>query len=435
MKVLDQFLRFLDPPKITDEATMRDSKTFCMLPWVHLYVSPHGYVNPCCLAPWEKDQILGDLNQQSFTEIWNGAPMRDLRKKMLRDQPDSKCWQCYENERLGIRSKRQNSNLQYLHHLDHALQTHQDGQVTLPKPLYWDIRVSNLCNFKCRICGHHSSSKWYEDAKKLDMLSFEDGIHRSVKNFDDLLTQLAPFVTDLEEIYFAGGEPLVMEEHYNMLELLLSKGKTNIKLRYSTNFSTRYFKGRDVFELWNQFDEVFLHASLDGSGKRGELQRKGQVWDDAVALKEQLKAHCPRVQFMICSTITAMNVLHLPDFHQEWVALGLVAADDFIPHILKQPQRLSIQILPPALKQQVVARYTAHLAWLDSFDDPSLVKMHIVRNEYASVISFIQDQDKTDLLPDFITFTDKLDALRGESFRDIFPELAAIWAESKPMPR
>ncbi len=427
MKALDDILNFIDPPKIKDAQSMTDSKTFCMLPWVHLYVSPHGYANPCCLAPWEKEHILGDFNNESFQEIWNGKPMRDLRKKMLKDQPDSKCWQCYENERLGIRSKRQNSNNQYKHHLDWALDTHRNGSVDNPKPIFWDIRISNLCNFKCRICGHHSSSKWYEDAKKLDMLSFDDGIHKSVKNFDELLTQLHPFVTDLEEIYFAGGEPLVMEEHYNMLDLLLSKGKSNIKLRYSTNFSTRFFKGRDVFELWNQFDEVYLHASLDGSGKRGELQRKGQNWAEVVALKQQLKVVCPRVQFMICSTITAMNVLHLPDFHREWVELGLVAADDFIPHILKRPERLNIQILPTALKDQVIARYADHLVWLESFQDPSLVKMHITKNEYASVISYIQDSDKTALIPEFIDFTDKLDALRGENFREIFPELAPLY--------
>lgn len=428
MDVLEGFLNFFDRIRIKDEETMLQSKSFCMLPWVHLYVSPHGYVNPCCIAPWEKEHILGDLNKENLQDIWNGQPMRDLRKKMLRDQTDPKCWQCYENERLGIRSKRQDSNMRYRHHLGHALGTHRNGSVDNPKPIFWDIRVSNLCNFKCRICGHHSSSKWYEDAKKLDMLSFEDGIHKSVKNFDDLLAQLTPFVTDLEEIYFAGGEPLVMEEHYDLLELLIQRGKTNIKLRYSTNFSTRFFKGRDVFELWKQFDEVFLHASLDGSGRRGELQRKGQNWKDVITLRQQLMELCPNVQFMICSTITAMNVLHLPDFHREWVESGLVAADDFIPHILKRPERLSIQIMPKVLKDEVVEVYGRHLAWLDSFDDPGLVKMPIVRNEYASVIPYIQDKDKSALLPEFIDFTGKLDALRGENFLDVFPELAPMYA-------
>jgi radical SAM protein with 4Fe4S-binding SPASM domain len=428
MKAFDNFLKLFDPRKIHDAQSVADSKTFCMLPWVHLYISPHGYVNPCCLAPWEKEGVLGDINQNSVTEIWNGAPMRDLRKKMLKDQEDSKCWQCYENERLGIRSKRQSTNLQYQHHLDWALQTNRDGSVDQPKPIYWDIRISNLCNFKCRICGHHSSSKWFEEAKLLGTTSFSDGIHRSVKQFDTLLTQLQPFVTDLEEIYFAGGEPLVMEEHYDLLEMLIRKGKSNIKLRYSTNFSTRFFKGRDVFALWNQFDEVYLHASLDGSGKRGELQRKGQDWEEVVQLKRQLEEICPKVQFMICSTITAMNVLHLPDFHQEWVEMGLVAADDFIPHILRRPDHLNIQILPAALKTKVIERYTKHLEWLNTFDDPQLVKLHITKNEYASVISYIQDKDQAALLPEFITFTQKLDGFRSENFLEVFPELSEMFS-------
>lgn len=416
-----------DSPRIQDESSALESKAFCMLPWVHLYVSPHGYVNPCCLAPWEKDQVLGDINQQSVAEIWNGAPMRDLRKKMLRDKPDSKCWQCYENERLGIRSQRQNANRDFIHRLDWALETSRDGRVQQSKPIYWDIRISNLCNFKCRICGHHSSSKWYEEAKELQLLSFPEGIHKSVKDFGGLLDQLAPFVTDLEEIYFAGGEPLVMEEHYQILEMLLQKGKSDIRLKYSTNFSTRHFKGRDVFALWNQFAQVHLLASLDGSGARGELQRKGQVWEDVVAMRKQLLEEAPHVQFIICSTITAMNVLHLPDFHVEWVEAGLVKADDFIPHILKRPEQLSIQILPPDLKAKVVERYQQHLEWLDSQAAPELVKMPITRNEYQSVISYINDRDKSELIPKFVEFTTQLDQFRGEDFRKVFPELQALF--------
>lgn len=415
-----------DYRRIRDEASALDSKTFCMMPWVHLYVSPHGYVNPCCIAPWEREQVLGDINQQSVAEIWNGAPMRELRRKMLQDKPDSRCWQCYENERIGIRSQRQNANRDFVHRLDWALETNRDGSVSSSKPIYWDIRISNLCNFKCRICGHHSSSKWYEEAKELQLLSFPDGIHKSVQNFAALLEQLTPFITDLEEIYFAGGEPLVMEEHYQILDLLLRHRKSDIRLKYSTNFSTRFFKGRDVFALWNQFAHVHLLASLDGSGPRGELQRKGQVWTDVVTMRQQLLREAPHVVFIICSTITAMNVLHLPDFHVEWVEAGYVAADDFIPHILKRPEQLCIQILPPSLKSEVIDRYTRHLEWLDAVTTPELVKMPITRNEFRSVIPYIQDQDRSELIPSFLQFTARLDQFRGERFFEVFPELHCL---------
>lgn len=429
MDIWKRLQQMVDPVRVHDEASAMESKAFCMLPWVHLYVSPHGYANPCCLAPWEQDQVLGDLNKQSVAEVWNGEPMRELRRKMLRDQPDKRCWQCYENERLGIRSQRQNSNHDFRHRLEWAIETGRDGSVRQSKPIYWDIRISNLCNFKCRICGHHSSSKWYEEAKELQSLSFPDGIHKSVRDFDGLLDQLAPFITDLEEIYFAGGEPLVMEEHYQILEMLIQRGKTDIRLKYSTNFSTRHFKGRDVFALWNQFEQVHLLASLDGSGRRGELQRKGQVWADVVAMRQQLLKEAPHVHFIVCSTITAMNVLHLPDFHVEWVEAALVNADDFIPHILKRPEQLSIQILPAELKRRVIDRYQRHLEWLDTHVSPALVKMPITRNEFQSVIPYITDRDKTALIPDFLDFTAKLDSFRGEDFLQVFPELELLYRD------
>src|ERR1051325_11597768 len=164
--------------KIHDLESLRKSKAFCMKPWVHLFVSHFGTVVPCCLTPWGKEQALGDINEQSVQEIWNGERMRQFRLKMLNDEQDNRCHQCYENEKGGLRSTRNITNLLYADKLGWATNTDADGFSSDAKPIYWDIRVSNLCNFKCRICGHHSSSQWYEDAKALGLLSHDVKLHR-----------------------------------------------------------------------------------------------------------------------------------------------------------------------------------------------------------------------------------------------------------------
>src|ERR1022692_1907398 len=94
----NEFQKKLQGRKIKDLKSAENSQAFCMKPWVHLFVSQNGTVVPCCLTPWEKEQALGDINEKTVEEIWNGAEIRELRLKMLRDEKDSLCWQCYDSE-------------------------------------------------------------------------------------------------------------------------------------------------------------------------------------------------------------------------------------------------------------------------------------------------------------------------------------------------
>ncbi|MEZ4931480.1 MAG: twitch domain-containing radical SAM protein [Saprospiraceae bacterium] len=412
--------------KIKDKTSMENSQAFCMLPWVHLYINTQGKVTPCCLSPWDEDKVLGDINEQPLEKIWNGKKMMEIRSKMLRDKKNDGCRQCYENEKSGLRSKREISNFCYQHKLGWVQSTKKNGYSTEAKPIYWDIRISNLCNFKCRICGHHSSSKLYDEAKTLGELSFPERVHYSMKDFDRAMGQLQPVVPFLEEIYFAGGEPLIMEEHYQILDMLIAHKKFDVKLRYATNFSTTVFKGRDVFELWNNFTEVFVHASLDGSHEKGEYQRKGQVWDNVLQERRRMLEVCPQVNFMICSATSVFNVLHLPEFHKEWTENGLVAADDFMPHTLKNPAVYNIKILPPAMKQKVQQLYQEHIKWLKTFPQEDFIKIEMVALEFEGIVSYMNSEDWTHLIPAFREKCELLDNMRMEKTIEVFPELVEI---------
>lgn len=406
---------------------LHESNTFCMLPWVHLYSSPQGKVTPCCLSKWEEEHTLGNINDTSFESIWNGRKMCNVRKKMLNNKEVEGCWQCYENERLGIKSKRIESNKLYESKFSWVKTTDRTGVAPDAKPIYWDIRISNLCNFKYRICAHHSSSKWFEEANKLGEVYSTNAIIKGVKNFDALLTELEFAFDELEEIYFAGGEPLIMDEHYTLLNKLIKAGKTDVKLRYATNFSVSEFKEHDVFEIWKKFDHVWVHASLDGSNGRGEFQRKGQKWSDVIENRKRLMKVAPNVNFMICSAISAYNVIHLPSFHKEWVEKGLIELDDFLPHLLKSPEKLSIQILNESLKEEVRKIYETHLAWLVAQSNSKYQKLQIVIGLFEAVLSYMNAEDKSHLMPEFKTFNDKLDVYREESLVDVLPELTSLY--------
>lgn len=428
MSDLKKFIqKNIEGRKIFDKESMDESKAFCMLPWVHLYISQFGTVVPCCVTPWDADQALGNVNKESIAEIWNGKEMKLLRKKMLKDQKDPRCWQCYENEDNGLKSHRKVANFCYSDKLKWIETTESNGFAPDSKPIYWDIRISNLCNFKCRICGHHSSTKWYEDAKELGELSFEKSLHYSMDDFEDVMTQLEAYVPDLEEVYFAGGEPMLMEEHYRILDILIAHKKFDVKLRYSTNFSVTEFKGRDVFEDWKKFKDVNLHASLDGTDKRGELQRNGQTWQKALENRKRLLRECPHVDFLITSTLNVFNVFHLPDFHRQWVEEHLIYVDDFMPHTLKNPKIYNIKMLPLEMKQMVMEKYQKHLEWLNTFSVENNVKLDYVINEFKNCLTHMNSEDWSHLIPEFKKRTAQLDKLRNEDSKTTFPELARLF--------
>jgi len=446
--------------KIKTVEDIEKSKAFCINPWVHLFVSQKGTVGPCCLTSWEEDQTFGNVNNQSIQEIWNGDRIRDFRKSMMADKADERCWQCYENEKNGLRSKRKTVNFLYAHHLPWIKETKKNGLSPTSKPIYWDIRISNLCNLRCRICGHHSSSSWFEDAKEMGILNYDSKIHKGPKNFDQLMDQLDFVLDGLEEVYFAGGEPTLMPEHLMLINKLIEKRKFNVKLRYNTNFSQTTFKGHDFLEIWKKFDDVFIHASLDDSEDRGMLQRKGLEWADSVSNRRRMMEVCPNVDFMLCPTISIFNIFHLADFHRSMVENNLIKIDEFIPHVLKSPSYYSIRILPLALKKKAAALIKQHIDWVVEYAKhtpppapklehmlkwggkfelmgiPKITghgKLDIQINELNKCLVFMQSADETHRIPEFIKVTEQIDSLRNESTVKTIPELEALWDYNKPI--
>ena len=422
---LDIFKKLFNSRKITDEESVKNSEAFCMLPWVHLYVSQFGTVAPCCVTPWEEEKAFGNINKTSINDIWNGEPIKKMRSQMLKDQKDPRCWQCYENEKVGIRSHRELANWRYIHKFDWVKTTDSKGNAPDSKPIYLDIRISNLCNFKCRICGHNSSSKWYDDAKALNELTYDKALHYSIEDTDDILEQLTEYIDDIEEIVFAGGEPVITEEQYSILDFLHKHNRHDVQLRYITNFSETSFNGRDIFKDWKRFKDVNIHASLDGMGSRGELQRKGQKWEQVMQNRQRMLDEIPDINFMVQSTISVFNVLHIPDFHKEWVEKGFVTVDSFMPHTLKHPNEYCIKILPPDLKKQVTEKYEKHMEWLRA-SGVSGKQFDYVYREYEHTLTYMNSEDWTHMAPNFKERCEKLDKLRSEKTIEVCPELAPL---------
>jgi radical SAM protein with 4Fe4S-binding SPASM domain len=418
------------PDPGVDTRILDENPAFCLAAWVNFHVQAEGYVTPCC----ESRQRLGNINRQSFAEIWNGPEMAEVRRKMLQGERIEACRKCYDKEEVGVESFRQWFNHDARGHLGAALAAGESGAA---KPVYWDIRFSNICNFRCRSCWHGASSRWFADAKALHATVGDQAIIQGVEDADGLFDQLDDVLPHVEEIYFAGGEPLLMEEHYRLLDRLVERGLFDVPLRYNTNFSEMRYKDRDLFALWRRFSNVTVSASVDAAGRRGELMRKGFDWQQFLENGRRMKTECPQVRLSTDATVSIFNILHLPELFRELVANDFVPLEEMRLHLLQTPAHYSIRVLPEPVKAEARAALHELERWIAEVaagkaDGAEAVSFQ--KRQIAETVVYMDEEDRSADLPAFRAMTRRLDALRDEKTAEVFPELAGLLVE-EPRPR
>lgn len=402
---------------------LSESKTFCIYPWIHIHAYPTGDVYPCCHAEMAKGPI-GNAKHQDLKTLWNSDPMKQIRLDMLNEKSNDYCVRCYEQESAGFFGGRQSANKHHGHHINRIDDTNPDGTLKDFQMTYWDIRFSNLCNLRCRSCGHIFSSAWYQDQVKLAGPKW--AAKNQVLNFagrteTDIWEQLIPHLDYVEQIYFAGGEPLMMQEHYNILDELERRNRFDVRLIYNTNFTHTRLKDRSVFDYWKKFQSVSVGASLDAMGEKAEYIRKGTDWNTIEDNRCKMLEICPEVDFYISSTLSVYNAWHLPDFHRDWVAKGLLKPQDFNLNVLQDPAYLRIDIAPMKYKQRIRVKIEEHLQWLRDKDT-----LHRATVSFESAIRFMMATDNTHLIDTFWQKTHQLDYIRDEKLLRVLPELEAL---------
>jgi len=403
---------------------LSQSKVFCMAPWLQLHAQTNGKVAPCCMSAVYDGNELGDLRQNPrLEEAWNSDNTKQLRLNMLQGKESTICGHCYKYEKVGKLSERMMYNRDYKHLFPKVEATQTDGSLKgLEVPLI-DIRFSNKCNYKCRICDSEFSSLWYDEEQKTGKLpkltsEKEMNVAADKEQFWESYQRLLPGVTRL---HFAGGEPLVMDEHYRTLEHLIAIGKTDVTLSYNTNFSSLRYKRYNVTELWNKFERVDVWASLDGMGAQGDYQRKGQKW---VKIEENIRTvqnECNTVLFGVNVTVNIFNVFHIPSFYEYMVENKFVRPDRMNLYLLFDPPYYNLTNLTPALKEKAMQQFEAwERGYLSTLPNSDTIKNHL-KAVVTYMMSGAVPQQK-----EFKHWINAIDELRGENFISTFPELAEM---------
>ena len=456
------------------------SETFCALPWLHLSSRPDGKMRTCCTSNASSvqdpdsskkvgggevgvvkndDGVPANFNHTSLEEAWNSSYMRNVRKMMLRGEKPPSCLKCFKEEESGHLSKR-NWETHYWgnrYDLDElATSTREDGSIE-PKIRYIDLRMGTKCQLSCVMCSPHDSSGWIKDWQEIypqienENLKGTSGWHNKGrnhgasynwhKNNPRFWNELMEQVPNMYQLYFAGGESLIIDEHYELLEECIKRGHAkNIELRYNSNA----VEWRDdLFDLWAEFKRVRFHYSIDAFGEQNDYIRYPSHWKHQEEVFWLLDETPESVQVTTATTVMALNVAYLPEFVQWKVDQGFkkinswpLGAGGINMHFAYWPPQLNLKVLPLDVKRQIQDKYENEFyPWIeDNWNKFTGVKENNISKKqfleapyglsrFKGIINFMNAEDWSQRLPETREYINLVNKQRGweNRFLKVFP--------------
>lgn len=418
---------------------MSDSKTLCMIPWLHRFTNEQGLHQLCCSGTGDANTLRNACGQalevsQGLTDaqVLNSPDVKAVRLAMLRGEWPTACERCRRSEEAGTVSNRHHMNTRFGRWQAEVLaKTAQDGTLDHPQVRYADIRLGNACNLTCRMCGPGASRLWADHynqvqprtnqmpAEQLSLLRDHNWVKSRPVAF--LMEQCLPSV---ESLHFAGGEPLIIPEMLEALDLCIQSGRANqIDLSYNTNITVIPER---VARLWPHFRRVRILCSVDGFGAVNDYIRRPSKWSDIdrnLHILDRNYKEWKLGQVLCSATVQVYNVLQLNELF-DYLRAGfehIIPAPLLTP--LYGPSYLSIQVLPERVKDVARQRLLAEREKAKGAARP--IPESVLSSIDATVAYLDGTLPKRDFL-DFMYFTEKTDLQFGDSWRRACPELARL---------
>jgi MoaA/NifB/PqqE/SkfB family radical SAM enzyme len=392
-----------------------------MLPWISIETSPIGTARPCCLAKDEITKFDGSkytLRENTLEEIYHSDYMQDLRKDFLAGNKPVTCQRCWDEEAAGRTSKRINSRIRLKEYYNSV-----DFQNTNPNQLWFiDLKLGNICNLKCRICGSWSSSKWAKEEidyipelvdrkTHLAYTYLKNGAWpRESEVFWDNLKTLLPNIKYFE---FTGGEPFLIEQHFELLRYAVETGDSqHIEIHYNTNGTVF----PEQAELWANFKHVEIAFSIDNIGARFEYERYGADWQEVQENITKFTAmRSNKISTQLCTTMNIQNVYYLPELC-DWILTQTF--DHLYFNMLHDPWHMCISKMTTQAQELVIGRLTSH-----EFNPK-------YRAEVLRIVQFIKNGEGSDG-KEFLQKMQTTDEYRQQSFLDTHKEIAKAMGYGK----
>ena len=428
------------------------SNTWCPLPFMHLATRPNGDVRLCSTsnasggvnaidikdAGLVKDNGLPlNFRDNSLEEVWNCDYMKDVRLTMLDGNKPLSCMKCYNEEKLGITSKRQWETQEWQERINYnELVSKMDTTGAMPVNIpYFDLRLGNMCQLKCIMCSPHDSSSWikdwkiqYPNYKNVDLKNdqgwnskFNYSWYKNNLFLNDMMKQSQY----IKELYFAGGEPTLIPEHYKILRAMIDvDAAKNCVLRYNSNGIDL---PEELFELWSHFKEVRYNLSIDAFGEKNEYIRFPSKWEQIQNSIKRLDETEPHVTVNIATAVQMLNILYLDEL-AEWkinagfkkINLAPFGGGIVTMHLVTFPGYLNIRALPLQMKELATDKINN---FLNKYSTPEFEKSQYGKKRWQSLIKYMMSEDMSFKLSQTIEYLENCDKIRKTDFRKIFSEL------------
>lgn len=440
------------------------SKTFCILPWIHAQTKPNGQIKPCCRFDhknleykttdgYKFDRFNINNNDMTFTVALNSPEWQSIRNDMLNGEQVAGCRKCdqeedfafngiYKNPKRRVKSLRRKENWS---RNNKNLESPEDPSI---KIRYLEITMGNYCNLKCRMCSSDLSTTWaeddivltkhYKDRKPIEIINIEKDW--ALEDF-----------SQVEEIKFTGGEPMLHPNFIKILDLVISTGRQDlITLDIFTNAS--WVPREKVTSRLNQFKRVYINLSVDGIGGVSDYIRFPSDWNTvSESVHEWLRIEQEqnidddtgesKLQYLVkwVPCISIYNVWHFHKMVEWWLALQKEYKNkdwwnshsirhSYMVNILHDPAYLKPSLIPS--KKLLIEKLILHKnALLEEMrrnitDEQKQHESELELNTlYNKVISSTNEDCTEKQIKTFMEYTVDLDALRGQDIRTNLPHL------------
>jgi hypothetical protein len=405
-----------------------------------------------------------NLNVTDFQTAWNSNYMKNVRRQMLNGEKPPSCLKCYKEEAAGHNSKRMWETAYWSERVNVnnlVNNTTADGSVP-PQLAYIDLRFGTKCQLACVMCSPHDSSGWIKDYKAIfpavenaslketmqweNKGSYNGSSYNWHKQNPTFWKQFYEQIPNMQQIYFAGGESLIIEEHYEILEECIRQGYAkNLELRYNSN-GVEWRE--DLFDLWKEFKLVRFHYSVDSINEMNDYIRYPSKWKRTEEVFHILdKETSDNVEITVACAVQALNIYYIPDFikwklEQNFKKVNMwpFGAGGINYHFVYHPPHLNVKVLPKWFKEECRRKYEEFIPWWEANWERGIPQWHKDKVTYDQwreagygvkrlygMLQFMESEDWSVRLPEMKEFIELCDKQRNLTWKTIFPEMKDIF--------
>jgi radical SAM protein with 4Fe4S-binding SPASM domain len=370
--------------------------SFCVNPWINYTIFPDGDVIPCCNMIKNNDSIIGNVNDNNLEEIMNGEKIKNIRQEMLNGKKIKVCEKCYLMERINKKSYRVENNFNH-NDIKKRILDNKNININFNDILIIDFRLTNKCNFTCRTCNYQLSSSW---EKKIinNNLKFNKPI-KKINDINLVLKYIKDEKIKPKIFYFAGGEPLISDFHWEIIDFLIKKNRFDVRIFYNTNLSRLTYKNNNFIDKLKLFKTVEVSASCDSLGIKGEYIRNGFNHETFMKNISLLKEN--NFKISITTVVSFLNIIYLNDFFNDLINNDINIKINYI--IINDKFNYNIYNLPINVFNRVLTELDKILEnnkisidnknFINSLKNDLLNMRYFNENEFKILISMIKKQD------------------------------------------